>query len=962
MCGCISSPELGTDDGSISEAEVGVFAFGLGKVYGLAFDEEGNLFATGTDGDKAVIWKINQDGEKVIFAEIKDQGDILSDVGIACHSGHLANLAVDGVGNIWITSLQNGACFVVERDKEYSKIYLNSKLTIFTREDFFYSQGVTWDSNTNKLYLITCGPESEFSSASTHHIKNVTIYPNDTNLAKEVYQIRDSGGNIVKVVRNDGFLIQENGVGLFMRDPALYFIGQNALYEVQADGNLNIVGDELKKYTLWGGTADDRGNIYLSANSKGYDPEDGTKEEGQVLKMDQEGEYSVIIRDIAQPLGMTFRDGYLYIADRSTGNILKVRVGEEITETIISTNTSTNATTHATNIADLTTTSITGTPFEADAAISFKPGDLINYDNLTLTVLGWKLLQEYEEKKPDEGKKFLLVDVLMINYANHFTGIPMNFYLQDKSGQLYNRDFSKTTFASSMGRIYPGERIRNQVLFQVLEDNKDYVFIMDDIPSFEKTADNNNISIILGDDPISTNFPDELLTPYHKYNRVGEITSVDDLEVTVLGWLFSKGDEDVKPDKDKKFLIVDVVIGNNGIYILDSFPAFSISLRDLTGQIYQIDSKYHVEYQYDTLSSDIYPGEQIRTRIVFQVADISSNYLLVFNARRILDFARHNKHDIGYDMNNIIISLGSEPITLDPPDDIFSPGTSVYKIGDVISINNVVLVVLGWEYVSSDQLVKMHRPEDEEMIVLDIMLLNQDTQSITICGSTQTSVKDKSGKKYNDCWGPWDTIERKLYIILVPGERVRSTIYYKVPRHIDDLVFNFDMDNPDNRLYVALGKKPCISEPPIEFLEIPTVLIHSMNKAVEVNDLLIKINDIAFTEESEFGKPAEGNTFMIIDLSITNSGPEIIPFSGSDQMRLKNENDQYYATDFSPVGRVERKEFGTEIAAGQTVHGRVGFQVPKNEHNLIFVFQTLAYRDATIQKEVPQKVFISLSH
>ena len=344
MCGCISSPELRTDEAQISEADIEIFSSGLGKVYGLAFDKEGNLFATGTSGDKSVLWKIYPNGEKVIFAEIKDQGDILSDVGFACHSGHLANLAVDGSGNIWITSLQNGACFVVERDKDYSKIYLNSELAIFTREDFFYSQGVTWDSNTNKLYLITCGSESKFSAASTHHIKNVTICPNDTNLAKEVYQKGDSGGNIVKFVRNDGFPIQENGVGLFMRDSALYFIGQSALYEVQADGNLNIVGDEFKKYTLWDGTADNGGNIYLSANSKGYDPEDGTKEEGMVLKMDQKGEYSIIIRDIAQPLGMTFRDGYLYIADRSTGCILKVRVGEEITETIISTNTSTHAT------------------------------------------------------------------------------------------------------------------------------------------------------------------------------------------------------------------------------------------------------------------------------------------------------------------------------------------------------------------------------------------------------------------------------------------------------------------------------------------------------------------------------------------------------------------------------------------------------------------------------------------
>jgi hypothetical protein len=500
-----------------------------------------------------------------------------------------------------------------------------------------------------------------------------------------------------------------------MRDPALYFIGQNALYEVQAEGNLNIVGDELKKYTLWGGTADNMGNIYLSANSKGYDPEDGTKEEGMVLKMDQEGEYSVIIRDIAQPLGMTFRDGYLYIADRSTGNILKVRVGEEITETIISTNA-----THATNIADLTTTSILGIPFEADAAISFKPGDLINYDNLTLTVLGWKFLQEYEDMKPDEGKKFLLVDVLMINYGNYLSGTPMNFYLQDESGQLYKKDYFKTTFWPSLGRIYPGERIRDQILFQVPEDNKDYVFIMDSISSFGKPADNNNISIILGDDPISTNLPDELLTPYHEYNRVGEITSIDDIEVTVLGWLFSEGEEDVKPNKGKKFLIVDVVIGNNGIYKLDGSAHSLISLRDLSGQVYQIDSKYYVKNQYDTVYSGINPGERIRTRIVFQVPKISSDYLLVFNTARILI---RNKPDIGYDVNNIIISLGSEPIILDSPDDFFSPDTSVYEIGDIISSNDVVFVVLGWKYVSSDQLVKIHEPEDEEMIVLDIRLV-----------------------------------------------------------------------------------------------------------------------------------------------------------------------------------------------------------------------------------------------
>jgi len=58
----------------------------------------------------------------------------------------------------------------------------------------------------------------------------------------------------------------------------------------------------------------------------------------------------------------------------------------------------------------------------------------------------------------------------------------------------------------------------------------------------------------------------------------------------------------------------------------------------------------------------------------------------------------------------------------------------------------------------------------------------------------------------------------------------------------------------------------------------------------------------------------------------------------------------------------EREEFGTEIAAGQTVHGRVGFQVPKdkNEHDLIFVFKTLSRQEAAIRNKDPEKVFISL--
>ena len=45
-----------------------------------------------------------------------------------------------------------------------------------------------------------------------------------------------------------------------------------------------------------------------------------------IFKLDSQGKTNVFLKDAAQPLGLAVHSGYLYIADRATGNIMKVKL------------------------------------------------------------------------------------------------------------------------------------------------------------------------------------------------------------------------------------------------------------------------------------------------------------------------------------------------------------------------------------------------------------------------------------------------------------------------------------------------------------------------------------------------------------------------------------------------------------------------------------------------------------
>jgi len=66
--------------------------------------------------------------------------------------------------------------------------------------------------------------------------------------------------------------------------------------------------------------------------------------------------------------------------------------------------------------------------------------------------------------------------------------------------------------------------------------------------------------------------------------QVGDIISIDQTILVVLGWDQPPGGDLNPPDEGKKYLVVDLMIANQGERSFSVAPAFQMTIKDPNGQ------------------------------------------------------------------------------------------------------------------------------------------------------------------------------------------------------------------------------------------------------------------------------------------------------------------------------------------------------------------------------------------
>jgi hypothetical protein len=269
--------------------------------------------------------------------------------------------------------------------------------------------------------------------------------------------------------------------------------------------------------------------------------------------------------------------------------------------------------------------------------------------------------------------------------------------------------------------------------------------------------------------------------PQETIYQIGDIIQINDTILVVLGWDQPPGGDLNPPDEGKKYLVVDLMIANQGERSFNSSPVFQMTLKDQTGQKYNINGKANVASGSTPPNGEVNPGEIIRGKVGFHVPEELTNFIFVYEANLM-------------GLGEVSVELGATPFAMDPPQDLnLAHSQEIYDIGDRIEISGMVIQVLSASYPAGTDFVKPK--EGFQFLSVDVQVENQGDTVQEITSIVQMYVKDNTGEKYTFHLGAQSIIDSGLPDDeLQPGEKIRGQIGFQVPLNSPGLIFVFDAE------------------------------------------------------------------------------------------------------------------------------------------------------------------------
>ncbi|MGB0384160.1 MAG: DUF4352 domain-containing protein [Ardenticatenaceae bacterium] len=265
-------------------------------------------------------------------------------------------------------------------------------------------------------------------------------------------------------------------------------------------------------------------------------------------------------------------------------------------------------------------------------------------------------------------------------------------------------------------------------------------------------------------------------------------------------------------------------------------------------------------------------------------------------------------------------------------------GPAAYQVGDVISIDDIALVILGWNSPKGDDFNKPK--EGNKFLAVEVLIVNQGDAPTSISSLLQMKLKDETGQNYNvDLLASTAAGSSAPDGELSAGERLRGMVGFQLPQDVTGLTFVFDPSVfGTGKVFVKLGAKPVSLDPPTDLAGEQEQLAYVVGDIIEVGDLTIRVNEVTYPTGDDFNKPEAGNQFVVVDVTFENKGTEANAISSLLQMTLKDATGQKYDLDLLASTASGGSTPDGEIAPGEKLRGQAGYQVPNDVQGLVFVF------------------------
>lgn len=281
-----------------------------------------------------------------------------------------------------------------------------------------------------------------------------------------------------------------------------------------------------------------------------------------------------------------------------------------------------------------------------------------------------------------------------------------------------------------------------------------------------------------------------------------------------------------------------------------------------------------------------------------------------------------------------------------------SKAGQVYEVGDIVSIGNTILIVLGWDLYPGGLVFPPE--EGYKHLAVDVMLANQGKDPFEFSPVWFMTLKDPSGKVYN-----MNGISGRVSGSdspggeIVPGEIIRGKVGFEVPEDQVEFGFIYEPDQDDlGEISVNLGSTPVSLAPPTDLNLKLQQKVFQIGDSAEILDKVIQVIEVTYPAEDEIIKPEEGYKSIIVEVQIQNQSDTTLYFTGSNQIYLKDSTGQKYSSDPLALPTDNTSNLVGNLQPGESIQGLIGFLVPGDAGGFIFVFDADMFEFG--------KVFISL--
>jgi hypothetical protein len=273
--------------------------------------------------------------------------------------------------------------------------------------------------------------------------------------------------------------------------------------------------------------------------------------------------------------------------------------------------------------------------------------------------------------------------------------------------------------------------------------------------------------------------------------EVGDIISSGNTILVVLGWDLYPGGSQFPPQEGNKHLAVDLMLANQGKDPFEFSPGWFVTLKDPSGNVYNMNGISSYVSGSDSPDAEIVPGEIIRGKIGFQVPEDQVEFVLIYEP---------DQDDLG----DISVNLGLIPVSLVPPSDLsLKFQQKIFLIGDSAEILDQVIQIIEVTYPADDEI--MRPKEGYKSIVVDVQIENQGDNTLYFTGSNQIYLKDSTGQIYSSEPSALPNDSSHVVGDLQPGESIRGQIGFHVPEGSGGLIFVFDPDQFEfGKVFISL--------------------------------------------------------------------------------------------------------------------------------------------------------------